>query len=30
MVETGFTQERNAAHVVMTNFVIFATGVIGF
>ncbi len=30
MVEIGFTQERNAAHVVMTNFVIFATGTIGF
>ncbi len=26
MVETGFTQERNAAHVIMTNFIIFPVG----
>jgi len=30
MVETGFTQERNAVHVMMTNFTIFAIGVIGY
>lgn len=30
MVETGFTQERNAVHVMMTNFVIFAVGTLGF
>lgn len=30
MVETGFTQERNAVHVMMTNFTIFAVGTVGF
>lgn len=30
MVETGFTQERNAAHVMMTNFTIFAIGTLGY
>ena len=30
MVETGFTQERNAVHVMMTNFTIFAVGVLGY
>lgn len=29
-VETGFTQERNAAHVMMTNLVIFPVGVLAF
>lgn len=30
MVETGFTQERNAAHVMMTNLMIFPIGVLGY
>ncbi len=30
MVETGFTQERNAVHVMMTNFTIFAVGTMGY
>lgn len=30
MVETGFTQERNAVHVMMTNFTIFAVGTPGY
>lgn len=30
MVETGFCRAKNAAHVVMTNFIIFATGGIAF
>ena len=30
MVETGFTQQRNAVHVMMTNFTIFAIGTLGF
>jgi Amt family ammonium transporter len=30
MVETGFTRMKNAAHVVMTNFVVFAIGMVGF
>lgn len=30
MVETGFTRERNAAHVMMTNFTIFAIGTLGY
>ncbi|NPV58565.1 MAG: ammonium transporter [Actinobacteria bacterium] len=30
MVETGFTQERNAVHVMMTNFTIFAIGTLGY
>ena len=30
LVETGFTQRKNAVHVMMTNFTIFAVGTIGF
>lgn len=30
MVETGFTRAKNAAHVTMTNFVIFSIGLVGF
>lgn len=30
MVETGFCRAKNAAHVAMTNFVIFATGGLAF
>jgi Amt family ammonium transporter len=30
MVETGFCRSKNAVHVIMTNFVIFAIGVIGY
>lgn len=30
LVETGFCRAKNAAHVIMTNFVIFAIGTIGF
>jgi len=30
LVETGFTQAKNAAHVVSTNFAIFGLGLIGF
>lgn len=30
MVETGFCRKQNANHVMMTNFVVFAIGVIGF
>lgn len=30
MVEVGFTRALNAVHVVMTNFVIFSIGVLGF
>ncbi len=30
LVETGFTQAKNAAHVVSTNFAIFGLGFIGF
>lgn len=30
MVETGFCRAKNAAHVVMTNFVVFAVGFVGF
>jgi ammonium transporter, Amt family len=30
MVETGFARSKNAVHVVMTNFIIFAIGVIGY
>jgi ammonium transporter, Amt family len=30
MVETGFTRAKNASHVVMTNFVIFAIAMVGF
>jgi ammonium transporter, Amt family len=30
LVETGFCQRKNAAHVIMTNFMIYAIGIIGF
>jgi Amt family ammonium transporter len=30
MVETGFCRSKNAVHVIMTNFVIFAIGMIGY
>lgn len=30
LVETGFCRRRNAAHVIMTNFVIYPIGIIGF
>ncbi|MDQ3771256.1 MAG: ammonium transporter [Actinomycetota bacterium] len=30
MVETGFTRSKNASHVVMTNFVVFAVCMVGF
>ena len=30
LVETGFTQKKNAAHVVSTNFAIFGLGFVGF
>ena len=30
MVETGFSRSKNAVHVIMTNFVIFALGAIGY
>ncbi len=30
MVETGFTRAKHATHVVMTNFVVFGLGFIGF
>ena len=30
LVETGFTQKKNAAHVMSTNFAIFGLGFIGF
>lgn len=30
MVETGFTRARNASHVVMTNFVVFAIGALAY
>lgn len=30
LVETGFCRAKNAAHVIMTNFTIFAIGTIGF
>ncbi len=30
MVETGFTRAKHATHVVMTNFVVFGMGLIGF
>ncbi len=30
MVETGFCRKQNANHVMMTNFIVFAIGVIGF
>jgi Amt family ammonium transporter len=30
LVETGFCRRKNAAHVIMTNFMIYAIGIIGF
>lgn len=30
LVETGFCQKKNALHVMMTNFMIFGIGVVGF
>lgn len=30
LVETGFTQKKNAAHVISTNFAIFGIGFVGF
>jgi ammonia channel protein AmtB len=30
LVETGFCQKKNAAHVMMTNFVIYPLGILGF
>ena len=30
LVETGFTQAKNAAHVISTNFAIFGLGMVGF
>lgn len=30
MVETGFTRAKNAAHVVMTNYMVFALAALGF
>jgi Amt family ammonium transporter len=30
LVETGFCQKKNAAHVIMTNFMIYGIGIIGF
>jgi Amt family ammonium transporter len=30
LVETGFCRKKNAAHVMMTNFMIYGIGVIGF
>ncbi len=30
LVETGFTRSKNAAHVAMTNFVIFAVGALAY
>ena len=30
LVETGFTQKKNAAHVISTNFAIFGLGFVGF
>ena len=30
MVETGFCRSKNAVHVIMTNFVVFALGTIGY
>lgn len=30
LVETGFCQKKNAVHVIMTNFVIYAIGIAGF
>jgi Amt family ammonium transporter len=30
LVETGFCQKKNAAHVMMTNFMIYGIGILGF
>ena len=30
IVETGFCRSKNAVHVIMTNFVIFAIGMIAY
>jgi Amt family ammonium transporter len=30
LVETGFCRRKNAAHVIMTNFMIYGIGIIGF
>ncbi|MCL4498691.1 MAG: hypothetical protein M1335_00380 [Chloroflexi bacterium] len=30
LVETGFCRAKNASHVIMTNFVVFAVGTIGY
>jgi ammonium transporter, Amt family len=30
LVETGFCRRKNAAHVLMTNFMIYAIGILGF
>lgn len=30
MVETGFTRAKHASHVVMTNFIVFSVGMVGF
>ncbi|MCC7077405.1 MAG: ammonium transporter [Acidimicrobiia bacterium] len=30
MVETGFTRAKNASHVIMTNYVVFALATLGF
>src|SRR5205814_9972325 len=30
MVETGFCRAKNAAHVIMTNFMIYPIGMLGF
>src|SRR6266542_4289905 len=30
LVETGFCRRKNAAHVMMTNFMIYAIGILGF
>jgi ammonium transporter, Amt family len=30
LVETGFCQKKNAVHVIMTNFMIYAIGITGF
>ncbi len=30
LVETGFCRRKNAAHVLMTNFVIYGIGIVGF
>ncbi|HEX9236805.1 MAG TPA: ammonium transporter, partial [Actinomycetota bacterium] len=30
LVETGFCRRKNSAHVIMTNFMIYALGILGF